>query len=329
MNINKYKFIGAFICSSIFLTSCVNNDEYEFTSTDKPVATAAQTSLTVAEGETDTITLNIDRAIGDVSMFKITVLDGDAERDLDFEIGDGPLPPDYGDPTSGYLVTIPAYSESIQIPVTAFSDLVPQEGTETVQLNISATGTRSIITQDGGINVTLNIGEVEGDNFIARLDWSATYVGTDGEEHDFCDYDLDLEFYALPGGFENGGAIVATSYSDCPEEINVSPGDLPDGQYEMVASYFSPAGAVLPTDFESIPATITIAKPGVFTEVFDYSDVWTDLAAGANEGNPNGYQTFGVLTISGSTYTVTNADTGDVIAQGRNANSNVALGTKK
>uniref|UniRef100_UPI0026F132BF hypothetical protein n=1 Tax=Mesonia mobilis TaxID=369791 RepID=UPI0026F132BF len=115
---------------------------------------------------------------------------------------------------------------------------------------------------------------------------------------------------------------VATSYSDCPEQINILEGDLPDGTYYLVPSYWSPAGAVAPTDYESIPAEITIAKRGVFVETIDFSGVWTNFQQGANEGNPNGYVPFASLEISnnGTTYNVSDFNTGETIVEGRMAN---------
>ncbi|HET8886494.1 MAG TPA: hypothetical protein VFM70_09120 [Salinimicrobium sp.] len=301
----------AAIAGLLLMTSCANSEEYDFAGSDKPVVTAPTTTFTVAEGETLMIPIEVSETINKPLDFKLVVVDGTATKDVDYSGGD-PMPGDWGDPNSAYGVRVPAYAESFEIPFTAIADLVPQEGTETVTLRLETAGIRNAVTPEGGITFTINIAEVMSEDFVIRLDWDAEYTDADGEHHSFCDYDLDIEIYdAATGG------IVATSYTSCPEEIRITPGDLPNGDYLLVPSYWSPAGAAMPVDYEGIPAVVTMAKPGVFAETVDLSSVWTDLAAGAAEGNPDAYQPVALLNINGTTYTLTDLSTGEVIVQGK------------
>lgn len=320
MNLNiKNKFlIGAFASLGLITSSCVNNDDYDFADTSdlKANVVIAQTEFTAAEGETINIPITIEPALNKPVHLKI-LASGDAEMDVDYATGDEHIPGDWGDPQSGYKVTIPAYTESYNLEFTALRDLAVSEEGEQAVLNISAAGIRTGLIEGESTDVTVTLADEISNEFIWRLDWGQSYTGTDGETHSFCDFDLDLEIY--DSSLAN---TVATSYSDCPEQINILEGDLPDGTYYLVPSYWSPAGAVAPTDYESIPAEITIAKRGVFVETIDFSGVWTNFQQGANEGNPNGYVPFASLEISnnGTTYNVSDFNTGETIVEGRMAN---------
>lgn len=304
---------------ALSLLSCAEDQSYDFPSSDKPIVTPTDgTTFSVTEGETLNIPFKTSRAISEPMTFKFIVqAEGTAaSMSLDYSIGDGVISSSNGNPATTFEAVVPAYAETFEIPFMAFSDL-ELEGVETVVVKMEATDIRTALTQDGGIIFTINIAQLVSNNFIFHMDWGADYVGTDGETYNLCGYDLDLEIYD-----STGANIVATSYSSCPEEIVIAPGDLPDGDYLLMPSYYSPSGAVLPdatvtTNPTSIPAVITIAKPGVFNETIDLTGVWTDFAAGAAENNPDAYQLVGILNIAGTTYTVTDPTTGAVIVQGR------------
>lgn len=315
INFRSYIKIAAIAVVSL-LASCETTEETDFALNDKPTVTAAQTSYTVAEGETVNIPITIDEPTNKPLTFKLLIAEGaTAENGLDYEAGDGPQSTDWGFADAGFSITVPAYAESFEIPITAFTDLVPQEGSETVQLVLTAAGVRNALTPtEDGIVFDITIEEVESEDFVMQLIWGETYVDASGADHSFCDFDLDLELY------NEANEIVAASYSSCPEEITILAGDLPDGTYFIVASYWSP-GAATPVDFDAIPATVVLAQPGVSNQSVDMTTEWTDFAAGAAEGNPNAYVTVATLEISDGTYTISDIYTPDVSEEGEDTSA--------
>ncbi|MDT0295531.1 hypothetical protein ACFQ3R_02245 [Mesonia ostreae] len=319
MKINKYLIIGFSLFTGLIFTSC-NDDEYDFPdSSEKPlVSLSSENTVNLAEGDTAYFSFNVEYAINKPIMFSVVTEEGSADPFIDFTIGDGALPADNGNSANSFLVTVPANVTSFEVPVYGNQDLSVSEGAENVELSFTITGTRTAIVKNETINLTVNFEDEITDEFIAILDWDANYMDEDGETNSFCDFDLDLEIYPAAGGDP-----VATSYSACPESISINDGDLPDGDYEIKASYYTSSGTALPVDFESIPAVVTLAKRGMFNEIVDLTGIWTDFEAGLDPNadgvidNPEYYETVANLNISGTTYTVTNPTNGDVIFQGR------------
>ena len=299
-NITNKIAVLSFAVVALLAISCESDDAYEFALAEKPVvtATATERQYTIEEGDTLFLEFTVDQPINRAMQFQMLV-NGSAEMDSDYWVGDEHLPGDNGDPTSGYRITVPAYTETFEVPFIAYSDLVPQEGSETVNLTLSAVGVRTALTEDeNGIEFDITIQEVESENYFISLDWTGSYLDEEEEEHDWCDFDLDLEIY------DAAGEIVGASYSSCPEELTITPGDLPDGTYTIVATYWSPLEAALPVDFDAIPATVILAQPGVTYQEVDLTQVWTDFTAGADEDNPNAFVGVATLEISGSNYTL-------------------------
>lgn len=302
------------------LGSCTTDDFHDFPSVEKPlVTTTGATEFTVTEGETINIPFTTSQAISDPMTFKFTIVDtsaATASMNTDYTIAEGPITSSEGNPATMFYAEIPAYAETFEIPFTALEDL-DLEGSETVQLRMEAVGVRTALTQDGGILFTFTINQVVSDELVVNLAWPGTYIGTDGETHPFPDYDLDILLYDSSGttlvNFEGATA-------DHPEQMVISPTELPDGDYLLVLDYY--AAPAVPVDpaveaQESIPAMLKLVKPGVFNETVDLAGLWTDFASGSSQGNSNATVIYANLNIQGSTYTVTDADTGAVIAQGR------------
>jgi hypothetical protein len=308
-----YKISLKFIVFSMIVTSfvsCVNDDTNVTPSNEKPILNVTQTEFTVKRGETIEIPITISRAINDVIPVEIRTIEGDALPNIDFEAGDGNLPGDFGNPETSFISDIPATLTSFGIPLTALSPIVGG-GNRTVELQLNSTGIKTGIFEGGAQSIFVTI--EPSDNLVVNLAWDAEYLGEDGETYSFCDWDLDLEVY------DSADAIVANSYSDCPEQLTIESGGLPDGDYTIVPSYWAPASPA-PVNFESIPALMTISKPGSFVQEFDLSGIWTDFEDGASTGNPNGYQfEIANLNIQGTTYTITDPVTGEVIVEGRTA----------
>ncbi|MGX1023169.1 hypothetical protein [Psychroflexus sp. MBR-150] len=306
-------FLKYFSLVTLFIfTSCVNDDTNVTPSNEKPILTATQTEFTVKRGETIGIPISISRPINNVIPVELLVTGGTARKGIDYVAGDGDISADFGNPDESFIADIPPTVETFEIPFTALE--APSDDTyNTVEIDLKAVGIRTALFEGNTQRITINI--EPSDNFLSRVEWDAIYVDVDGNEHSFCDFDMDLELYNATT-FQ----IVATSYSSCPEEILIAPGDLPDGDYFIVPSFWSQGGAATPADAENIPVTMTVSKPGVFTHTFDLTEVpaWSNFAFGAGEGNIDAYLfDVALLNIQGSTFTVTDPDTSEVIVQGR------------
>lgn len=310
----KINFKSSFIIGSLtaltLFTSCVNEDEYDFPLNEKPVVTAPQTNFTLQQGETITIPITLSQGVPGVSHLKLELVGGTATTD-DLTAGLGEIPGDWASDFPAFEIEVPAYTTEYEFEFTA-PEVLTASGDKTVELILSAAGNRRAITQDGGIPISVTITPSE--NFLVRLDWTETYTDVDGVEHDFCDYDLDIFVFGLGGNPD----IFDAATGDCPEVLSLSPGEFPDGEYQILVDYYAAPDAV-PVDFESIPASMTFSKPGVNSETINLSGLYTNLDQGGSSqnGGPETTQLVANLTINGSTFTVTNPDTGAVIVSGR------------
>lgn len=325
INIKNKIAVGGLMLAGILATSC-NDDNYDFADTtdQKATVTTNQTTYSGMEGDTIYMEFQLNHGVNRPADFKFQVQDASTASVDKFSVGDGPLVADYGNPED-FMYTADAFVESFTVPVYLNRNLSANEGSKDIKLKMLPTGSRLALTKEGGIDITINIEDEVSNELVMNLAWGEDYVGTDGEMHSFCDYDLDLELV------NPSNNVVATSYTDCPEEINIFEGNLPDGVYGIQTSYYSYNESVAPTEYESIPAKLTIAKRGVFVETIDLSGIWTDFAGGAdpdadgNIDNPEAYIVPASVEIAGTTYTVTNAN-GNVIAQGKfNTSKNNSL----
>jgi len=298
------------VLPAFILTSCVDDLE-GMAVQSKPTATTTLTALSVAEGEIGLIPFTISEPINVPSQFKILV-DSNTLSEDDVRIGDQEIDGDTGIPGTGFEITVPPFATSFDIPVEAILDIFPEDS-ETATLRISAAGVRTILIPGTEHEVDLTITNNATTNFSVSLEWDTIYVDADGDEHHACDFDLDLELYTE--GFD----FVGASYSSCPEEISFSAGDLPDGNYWLVPSFWSVTSGVAPAVDFQVPAKITFAKPGVWIETVDLTDVWDTATGGYVQNNPDAYLVKFVLTIEGTTYTITDADTGSVLVSGKMA----------
>lgn len=269
----------------------------------KPNVTATLSDSNINEaGDPEVlITVNLDKAV-DFPMPFTAVLAGGTADNNDF---------------SANSVTIPAYSKQGVIKVTINDDIAPEE-TEVLELEVTPDGSPYIYEALGRPVVSLSIDNNATNDFTVQLDWDTLYDGVDGSSHHACDFDLDIEVYT-----SDFSSIVATSYSSCPEGITFAEGSLTDGDYWLVPSFWDSSTGVTPsTDFQ-IPAMLTVGKPGVWVETIDLTSQWDTATGGNAQGNPDAYLVKYYLTVSGNTYTVTDADSGSVIGTGRMSQSNL------
>ena len=301
----KYTFLGAIMLLSAI--SCTDDDQ-SYPDPNKPIATVDTNSITINEGESATVTLTLDKVIGDEIDYKIEVVGGDATDGDDFQIVADDDYPEFDLGPAGYRLTIPAGASSRTFQINGLNDIYV-DGSESVRLKITSAGNGNGLLENGEEFITVNLNNQTSQDFYVGLAWSGTYVDADGDEHDFCDFDLDLEIYTDVFG------LVATSYSSCPEEITVPANALADGNYYLVPSFYDNDTGVAPATNVQIPATITFAKPGIDVAQIDISDVWDYETGGFEQGNPDAYLVRYLLNISGTTYTVTDLETNQVVFQ--------------
>jgi hypothetical protein len=332
MNYRKYLNWGfALLLANLILVSCNDDDTLEGVRGQKQsVVTIDQTSADAAEGQELSFTLTVDKPLSTPMDFKLEVVDGESTASFrDFttsgsetDISAGGI----GQGKIGYDLTFPAYATSYTFTITPIVDLLPED-TETLKLLLRSSHNGMGLVAPGSEYITINIANTVSDDFVMILNWDApatdsfgtihpgTYIGADGSEYDLCGFDFDLELYDADFN------VVDDSYSSCPEEITLS-ADAPDGDYIIIPSFYTNAVAddnAVPAGELKFPVTLTLAKPGVFNHVVDMTQVWTYAIGGDQEGNPDAYIPAAIVTKSGTTYTVTDYNTGTVLAQGRMA----------
>lgn len=318
--LNKAIFLLGLTLTSMVYFSC-NDDDVEFGKTDKPTLSAVSKSYTVVEGQPLELEFTLDKAINDAIEYKLVIVpNGTAEDQLDYYIQDGCLSnnPDCvaieenGGPV-GYVFEVPAYTTNYTLTIETIADFLP-EGTENFKVYVlSRRNLKGLVAE--GTEMDLSITNLTSTELLARLDWSGTYLGVDGEQHDFCDLDLDLELY------NSAGNVVESSYSGCPEELTTS--SLANGNFDIFASFWTLDGAT-PAPNQDIPFTVTVAKQGVWTRDITFSGVLnTDMVSG-EDGNTDAYIYVGTVNKAGSIYTLTDAN-GVQLEQGKSSGSKKTL----
>ncbi|HEU0136970.1 MAG TPA: hypothetical protein VFQ50_06735 [Flavobacterium sp.] len=318
----RYKFIFAAALMGIFASCNDDEDVTKNTRLVKPVVTLDQTNFTVTEGESITITMTSDKPLNDEMNFKLELIGGDGTfrefttsgSETDISVGAGII---------GYIVTMPAYATTHTFTITPSVDL-DAETTETFQIAFTSAVNAKGAVAPGSDMITLTVANAVSNDFVIRMEWqnytadafgtlhADTYTGADGDEHEFCPFDFDLELYDADFN------LVDASYTGCPEEITI-PADAPDGDYVVVPSFWTNAGSEPEGGQLVYPVMVTLSKPGIFKHTVDMTGQFTYVAGGAEEGNPNAYVPIAIVTKAGTMYTVTDYTTGEVLAQGRMA----------
>lgn len=292
----KIKYILSLLVLISTFIACQDDDlSSVIDESAKPTVSATLASSSISEDGSPTaiITIAFDKPIKTTTTFMATQVGGDAD-DSDYSVG---------------LAVVPAFATSATMEITINDDILI-EGTETLDLQITATGIPDIYEVVGTPTVSLSIENSVSDDFVFKMEWGDTYLDSDGDEHSFCDYDFDIEIY------DTAGDVVAASYNDCPEEIRLSPGDLADGDYWLAPTFWTLAGAVPPASVTDFPAMLIFSKPGVAFANIDLTGMWNSVDGGVVQSNPDATLFRYIITISGSTYTIRNSDTGAVVFQG-------------
>ena len=303
---NKIKYILSTVLVSM-LIGCdaekASQDPAAIIGTDSyptPTFTLTSGATTVNESDETVITYDItfDKASNRAIDFSFVQVGGDATEGEDFILNQA---------------TVQPFSLKSEISITILNDEVI-EGVETAELQLQSgpsLGNKFLVNPNTSFPLeTITIENFESDDFKVQLDWDVTYLDADGDPHSLCDMDLDIEIYAA-----DFSEIIATSYSSCPESITIPAGALPDGDYWLIPSFWSTNGAVPPASNLQVPAMFTFSNPGVVSETIDLSNIWDTDSGGNQQGNTDAYVVKYVLNIAGTTYTVTDLDTGAVVFQ--------------
>ncbi|WP_298555403.1 hypothetical protein [uncultured Algibacter sp.] len=275
-------------------TSCDDQDLSPIgDESSKPIvtATSAVSSINEAGSPVVSITINFDKPIKTTTSFTASQVGGTASES-DFTLSNA---------------VVPAYQTSTTMEVVINDDITPEES-ETIELQIVASTVSDFHEVIGSPTVSLTIENSTTDEFVVNLNWDGEYVDSDGDPHSICDFDMDFEIYN-----EDFTGPIDASYNNCPEEIRVSPGSLDDGNYWLVPSFWTSASGVPPAQNLVLPVLFTLSQPGVALETIDLTGTWNTNTGGQVQGNPDAYLFKYVLTVSGTSYTVTDNDSGTVV----------------
>lgn len=322
-NFLKYNYLFAVAALGV-LSSCNDDDDSMSDRLPKSEVSLTQTSFSVTEGETVTLTLNTDQPLnkrmdfkleisGGTSTFRDYVLEGDANPETDEE-----TTPDDGWGVIGHKISLPAYQSSHTVDITPVIDFLV-EGNETIVLKMIPMGNANGSVAAGSETITINVADYVSNDVGIKLIWDQNsfnshgnvvegvyeYMdGDDVEEAHFSDWDFDI-YLEDAGGADVTGYAGATGNS--PEFVTLD-ATLPDGDYFIYVDLWSPGpDPIEPFDHD---LKISMSKYGVWSTTVaiptSSSEVFSDYVL--------------VITKTGNNYTVTDYATSDVIVSGRKAN---------
>lgn len=329
----RYKnFIAAFALLGL-LSSC--NDDDEITERNvKPIVTADHTAFTVTEGDVITVTLTTNTPYKTNMEFKLELVGGTGSF-RDFTCDGTETTEGDGLGLIGYKIVFPAYATSHTFTITPEFD-VYAEGAETFQFKLTSDGNGRGLVADNSQDISVLVNDKTSADFWINLDFQGNTTDRHGNihagefkdnaatpaTHAFCDVDLDLEVY------DTNGNIIADSYTSCPENI-ILPASTPDGTYFIVPSFWSTNGITV-ANSTIIPTVLTSGKPGYFSDKLDMTGLFDVKVGGYQQTNdPDAYQLVRELVKSGSTWTLKDANTGDVLGTGKYASVLNAIKAKK
>lgn len=149
------------------IMACTDDDLPGLDAQAKGTVSTTVTSVTVTEGTTENILFTIAQPISKPSQFKIEKVSGSLDQG-DLAIGDADTDADTGIPHVGYEITVPAYADSFEIPVTGLIDNLTVECgdqlSESGTFRITAAGVRTLLTpsSDGFlVDVTLTSAQTD------------------------------------------------------------------------------------------------------------------------------------------------------------------------
>lgn len=328
--ITNYKSYLAALVLSVTLFSCEMENETGDVKYVKPVVTIDKVAASVTEGGSVTFTLTTDTPLNQDLTYKLELVGGSGSF-RDYETSERETEEGDGFGYIGHMITIPAYTSTYTFDITPLIDL-KVEGTETFEFALTSDSYSRGLVAPGSEKITLTVNDYVSNDIGIELDWTqtysdpfgtlhfGTYMGADGNEHDYADYDFD--FYVFDASFnEVSGFAAATGAA--PEYAELDASSLADGVYEVYADKYSDASD--PEGVLSIPMTLTISKFGTWSKVIDVDYYTSNTPESAPNGLNGGEFLVVRFTKSGNTYTVNDPDTNEVLAQGRLAQARQAI----
>ena len=334
----NYRFVFALALMGVFASCSDDEDVTLDTRSVKPLVSVDQSTFSLTEGESFTVTLTSNKALSTSMDFKLELVGGNGSfRDFEVENGDESTP-DEGAGAIGYIITMPAYATTYSFTVSPLIDL-DVEGTETFVFALtSAVNARGLVAEGSG-TITATVADFISDNVGVELTWdgnSTNYFGNivegkysslngsgDVVKTPFTAYDYDL--YIVNAGTFDVNQDGATG--DSPEMSMVSAED-PDGDYWLIADLYSAGPApITPFVFNLYMKvskyghwSVTIPIPGYGSNHAVSAPAGLDLDLGAT--------IVATLTKTGTNYVLKNEE-GDVLAQGRLASLSQNFKSKK
>lgn len=287
----------------IFSTSCEDDQEYNVT-TNAPVGTFSADKTSVVETD-NPITpeyenlaicnFTMDRPYKTNMSFKVELVASESTgtaEDFEFNlpasgIDNGP---------EGYLLKVDKNQTNKVFTFTAKFDNAA-DAVETFKFKITPIADFNGSVAPSSEYFTMTIGNSTSDNLDIIFDWGdgKSYVGVDEDDHNYNDFDFDLEI-------RNAADItVLSSYSSAPEAIEFL-STYPNGTYTIVASFWDAAPAAEPMLPINFTPTVTVTKKGIFEKTFDLSGIWDSAVGGNEQGNPDAFVAVAYFTKTGSTF---------------------------
>ena len=215
MQTNKY-ILGLVL---LIIFSCDNYDVSpvadESAKPNVSVTTMPPSLISEAGSPTISITIELDRPLKTTTSFTANQISGSASEE------------DYSVSTA----VVPAYQTSTTMDITIHDDTTA-EALESLELEILPADTDSEIYEVLGKPV-ISFSIENSVAFTAQLAWDGNYLDANGGTHSYCDYDLDLELYS-----SDFNDVLNASYSHCPEDYIIGQGELADGDYWIVPSFW-------------------------------------------------------------------------------------------
>lgn len=306
----KINLFALSLVSILSLVSCDKEDQSYTNTTNSPVGTLVADKTTISESDDDatlalenvaSYTFTMDKAYKTNMKFKVELMGSESTATAsDFESNLPESGIDNG--SDGFLITIPANETAVSFTISGIFDSAA-EPTEVLKFKITPAANLNGLVDGNSQMFTLNIGNSTSNNLDISFDWGIgkTYIGLDEAEHEYKDFDFDLEIYNA------GGSVVLSSYSSAPEEIEFL-STYPNGTYTITASFWDASTSpepMLPINFKP---TLTVAKKGVFVRTFDLSGVWNSATGGDQQGNANAYLDVAYFVKTGSTFQLYDMD---------------------
>ena len=315
-NLALLSLLGAFV-------SCNDDEDATDQRIAKSVVAVDQTSFSVTEGESITVTLTTNKPlnlrsdfklelVGGTGAFRDFTVDGDNNSDTDDEttVDDG-----YG--IIGHKITLPAYATTSTFEITTLIDF-NVENTETLIFRLYPMNNSTALVDSDSEYITVTVNEYVSDDLGIQLVWgqdyynahgnleSGVYLDEDDDEHNYSDYDFDFWVEDI-NGIAIDGYAAATGAS--PEFEVLTGALIPDGTYYIYVDLWS-AGTPPAETFEH-DLKINLTKYGVWSTTVQIpttsDDAFSDYTVGFDK--------------AGTTYTVYDAyNSGTVYATGKIGN---------